>query len=132
MGFAVEDVYEPVQDTMGKKRVKRLAELLPPDTPFATRAQVMQEHKSARKYCRALLSQWTKLARKTPPGQATLVITHGGYIEDSAVACLPAARHAKWGKNFAHCEGIRLAFAKGHFIDAEILRVERQSHSRHG
>lgn len=130
MGFAVDATYEPVQTGMKRKRVQRLDELLPPNTPFATRAQVMQQHKSARKYCRALVDQWTRLVRRTPLGQTTLVITHGGYIDDSAVACLLTANHERWGPNFSHCEGIRLAFDKGYFVDAEILRVEKQSHSR--
>ena len=62
-----------------------------PDTTFAKRAKAMDLHKSARKYARALVAQWTQLVRRVPSGKCLLVITHGGYIDDSAVACLPAA-----------------------------------------
>ena len=123
MGFAPDEFYEPVQEQMKKKHVRVVAELLPPDTAFAKRAKAMDSHKPARKYARALVAQWTQLVRRVPSGKCFLVITHGGYIDDSAVACLPAADHRKWGKNFAHCEGIRLAFDKGYFVSGQLLRA---------
>ena len=90
MGFAVEDVYEPVQDTMSKKRVKRLAALLPPDTPFATRSQVMQEHKSARKYCRASVAMGQ--TRPQNPAGADSPRHHPRRLYRRLGRCLPPRR----------------------------------------
>lgn len=123
MGFAVDELYEPVLDTLKRKQREKLSELLPMDVALPTRAQTMREHKSARRYAQALLSQWTAIARQIPAGKTCLVITHGGYLEDSAVACLPDADHRKWGGNFSHCEGIRLAFDRGYFVSGELLRL---------
>lgn len=123
MGYAPDEFYEPVQEQMKRKHVRAVEELLPPETPFTKRAKAMAGHKSGRKYARALVAQWTQLVRRVPPGKCFLVVTHGGYIDDSAVACLPAVDHRKWGKGFAHCEGVRLAFDKGYFVSGELLRI---------
>jgi broad specificity phosphatase PhoE len=124
MGFAVDELYEPVERQMKRKRVEKVAELLPPNVPFAERAAIMADHKAARKYAQALVTQWTALARRIPPNKSFLVITHGGYIDDSAVACLPNTDHRKWGKLFGYCEGIRLGFDRGYFVSGELLRVD--------
>lgn len=123
MGFAPDEIYEPVQEKMKKKLVRRVEELLPFDVAFTKRAKIMVAQKSTRKYARALVAQWKALAGRIAEGQCALVITHGGYIEDSAIACLPNAVHRKWGKNFAQCEGIRLAFVKDEFFSGELLRI---------
>lgn len=123
MGFAPDEIYEPVQEQMKKKHVREVEELLPFDMAFAQRAKIMGGAKSTRKYARALVAQWMAVAGRIAEGECALVITHGGYIEDSAVACLPNANHRKWGKNFGQCEGIRLAFAKDQFFSGELLRI---------
>lgn len=123
MGFAPDELYEPVQEQMKKKHVREVEALLPFDTGFTQRAKIMKVQKSTRKYARALVAQWTALAQRIADGECALVITHGGYIDDSAVACLPNANHRKWGKNFAQCEGIRLSFDKDQFFSGELLRI---------
>lgn len=123
MGFAVTELYEPVQEQLKKKRCRQLEKLLPLSLAFRPRAKILQEEKAGRRYGDLLLSQWTDLARRTPNGKTTLVITHGGYIEDSAIACLPAVDHRRWGPNFAYCEGILLTFDRGYFKAGQLLRV---------
>jgi broad specificity phosphatase PhoE len=125
MGFAVDELYEPVQEELKRKHLHKLDDLLPANTSFVERAAVMQDEKAGRRYAEALVAQWTALARRIPAGKSFLVITHGGYIDDSAVACLPGTDHRKWGRNLSHCEGIRLAFDKGYFISGELLRVSK-------
>ena len=66
---------------------------------------------------------YTKLANYLADGRAALVINHGGILEMGAVACLPDADHFKWGSHFDYCEGIRLLWEDGKFVDSEILRV---------
>lgn len=122
MGFAVQDVYEPVQEQMTKKETEKVARLLPMEASFVQRAEAMRDHKTARQYARMLVAQWAEVARRLPPGKMALVLTHGGYVDDSAVACLPEARHERWGKTFGHCEGIRLAFDRGRFVAGKLLR----------
>ena len=56
-------------------------------------------------------------------GRAALVINHGGIVEMGAVACLPGADHEVWGPHFECCEGIRLFWDSGKFVDSEVLRV---------
>lgn len=123
MGFAPDEIYEPVQVQMKKKHVREVEELLPFDTGFTKRAKIIGRQKSTRKYARALLAQWTALAQRIAEDECALVITHGGYIDDSAVACLPNANHGKWGKSFGQCEGIRLSFVKDEFFSGELLRI---------
>ena len=123
MGFAVDELYEPVQCDMRKRQVRGIEKLLPYSLSFQQRLAIAQDHKSTRRYLAALVSQWTKLAKRIPSGKSFLVISHGGYLEDSAIACLPSANHRSWGANFGHCEGIRLTFNRGYFTSGQILRA---------
>jgi broad specificity phosphatase PhoE len=60
-----------------------------------------------------------------PEGAAALVISHGGTIEPTLVACLPQADHAAWGVPMGHCDGARLAYDSGAFTRIELLRAPR-------
>ena len=124
MGYPPEEYDEPVVFTDAEWRA--LADLLPEGTPFAQRARVMAGGGLAGAYARKLAARWAALAARLPEGGAALVISHGGYLDDSAVACLPQADHAAWGPNFRHCEGIRLAVAEGRFVGGELLRVPEE------
>jgi len=44
-------------------------------------------------------------------------------VEIGTVACLPDADHVSWGPYIDYCEGVRLFYEDGRFVDAEILRV---------
>jgi broad specificity phosphatase PhoE len=67
---------------------------------------------------------WTGLVAAVPDGAAVLVVCHGGGIEPGLVTCLPHADHGKWGPPLAHCEGARLCFDRGNFVDLEFDRVQ--------
>jgi len=121
MGFEVGARYAPVD--LSESEWEALHLLMPPGTPFPVRSHVMNTDPLARRFAEALRSQWRAFVRHLPDGECMLVITHGGYIGNSAVACLPNAPHASWGDNFAHCEGIRLHYDGGGFADGAILRV---------
>jgi broad specificity phosphatase PhoE len=124
MGFAVEAWYQPVQ--FEEQEWRALDKLLPEGTSFEERARLMIEEPLAARYADALVQQWQEFAERLPEGGSALVTTHGGYMDDSAVACLPHANHGEWGDNFSHCEGIRLNFEAGRFVEGEILRVPRE------
>jgi broad specificity phosphatase PhoE len=121
MGFAVDEEYEPVCLTEAEQA--RLGVLLPEGMPFVERARVMGADDLAARFARALAAQWSSFARRLRPDGRELVISHGGYLDDSAVACLPGAPHQEWGGNFGHCEGILLTFEGGRFTAGQILRV---------
>jgi len=121
MGFAVSDRYAPVPFT--ETEWEELHRLMPPSTAFTVRSETMQQVGLARRFADALRAQWTDYAAAVPQDGCCLVVTHSGYIDNSAVACLPAERHPQWGENFAHCEGIRLAFEDGRFVSGKIIRV---------
>ncbi|MDE3000077.1 MAG: hypothetical protein OXU79_13455 [Gemmatimonadota bacterium] len=63
------------------------------------------------------------IARSLPDGGRALIISHGGFIEASAVGCLPDAEHDTWGTSCNYCERVRLTYDKGKFTACEILRV---------
>jgi broad specificity phosphatase PhoE len=67
---------------------------------------------------------WTGLVAAVPDGAAVLVVCHGGGIEPGLVTCLPHADHGTWGPPLAHCEGARLCFDRGNFVDLEFDRVQ--------
>ena len=57
-------------------------------------------------------------------GGRALILSHGGFIEASAVGCMPDADHESWGPSCNYCEGVRLTSSDhGRFTDCEILRV---------
>ncbi len=122
MGFDINELYEPVAFT--EEQYLQLGELMPEGTSLADIALQMQSHPLAIRYAQALRDQWQQVAERLQERQAALVLTHGGYIDCSAVACLPHANHESWGESLSHCEGIRLAFDEGIFTEGGILRVD--------
>jgi len=86
-------------------------------------AEVIRQGGAAAHYANQLATVYAKLADYLMDGRAALVVNHGGVLELGAVACLPNADHFKWGSHFDYCEGIRLFWDDGKFVDGEILRV---------
>ncbi len=121
MGFAVDERYLPVP--LSEAEWDALGQMMPPGTPFPVRAQTLSTAPLGRRFADALREQWTSLASRARDQECVLVVTHGGYIDSSAVACLPDAPHAAWGECFAHCEGIRLTYEQGRFMSGTVLRV---------
>ena len=122
MGFAVDEIYTPVD--FDKSDWSKLGRLLPEGTAFENRARIMKAEGLATQYAEKLVRQWTLISEQLPEGGRALVITHGGYLDDSAVACLPNENHQEWGGNFGHCEGIRLTYDDGRFVSGKVLRVQ--------
>ena len=63
------------------------------------------------------------VARSLQEGGRALLVSHGGFIEASAVRCVPGADHETWGPSCNYCEGVRLTYDEGSFKRCEILRV---------
>jgi broad specificity phosphatase PhoE len=121
MGVAVDDTvdlpsgYVPgevgfhEQWTWAKPWV-RYAELLARGGGLAT---VAEAHRAA----------WIRAVASVAEGAAALMVSHGGAIEPTLVACLPSADHQHWGPLLGHCDGARLGFADGSIVDLRFRRV---------
>jgi broad specificity phosphatase PhoE len=118
MGFAVSEQNE-LMSSCGSD-VEREA---PWPLSLAGYAEVVSQGGAAAKYARQLAAFYNELAGYLAEGRAALVINHGGIAELGAVACLPHTDHFAWGSHFEPCEGIRLFWEDGQFVDGEILRV---------
>ena len=118
MGFAVDEQNE----LMSTYSVYVEWEVSWPST-LAQYAKAVRKDGAAAQYSYQLAYIYRQLADDLPEGGSALVINHGGVLELGAVSSLPAADHASWGEHFGYCEGIRLFWNDGKFVDAEILRI---------
>ncbi len=118
MGFAVDEQNE-LMSTTGDG-VEREA---PWPLSCAGYAEAVRKSGAAAKYANRLKDLYTKLANHLADDCAALVINHGGVAELGAAACLPDADHFQWGSHFEYCEGIRLFWDHGEFVEGEVLRV---------
>jgi hypothetical protein len=66
---------------------------------------------------------WIGAVEQVDEGGVALFVGHGGGIEPALVACLPGADHQQWDGLFGHCDGVRLGFADGEFVDVEFRRA---------
>lgn len=78
---------------------------------------------AATRYAKRLVAFYADLAASLPEAGAALVVTHGGVVEIGAVACIPNADHNAWGAYIECCEGIRMFWEDGKFINAEVIRI---------
>jgi len=118
MGFAVDEQLDALAE-MGSAAD---AEIRWPAS-FGEIALAMRRGGAAAKFGKKLARLLRDIALALPDGGAALVISHGGIVEASAVACLPDADHAAWGDHCGYCEGVRLYFDGDRFVRGEILRV---------
>ena len=116
MGFAVDDLLPTGSGYVGTVRhhdqwswhspYVRYRELFKSDPVLAAAA--------ARE-----LELWHSVLGRVPDGAKALVVSHGGMIEPTLVAAVPAGDHEKWGEPFSHLDGVRLDFD-----DERCVRVE--------
>ena len=105
MGFAVGETYEPVDLTEDERRT--LSDLLTPaEMSLGERARRLRSSDLSVRYLSALRQQWARCADRLPAEGRALIISGGGYLDDSAIACLPDEDHMAWGPYFERCEGI--------------------------
>lgn len=118
MGFAVDEQNELMSSYGDEVEM----EAPWPRTP-AQYAEVIHKGGATSRYANQLASFYYQLAESIADGRSALVINHGGILEMGAIACLPHAAHALWGSHFDYCEGVRLIWVEGKFLEVEILRV---------
>jgi broad specificity phosphatase PhoE len=120
MGFAVDEQNE-LMSSYGRD-VEREA---PWPLSFAGYAEAVRKGGASAKYAQQLAGFYSKLAGSLIDGHAALVINHGGVLELGVVACLPDLDYESWGAAADYCEGARLFWEAGKFMNAEVLRVPR-------
>lgn len=120
MGFAVDEQNE-LMSSYGND-VEREA---PWPLSLAGYTEVVSKGGASADYASKLVAIYAKLANYLADGRAALVINHGGIVEMGAVSCLPDADHFAWGSHFDYCEGIRLFWEDGKWVNGEILRVSK-------
>jgi broad specificity phosphatase PhoE len=118
MGFAVDEQVELMSSYSDDVEL----EVPWPQSPEVY-ASVIRNGGAAARYANQLADYYHRLANDLPDGFAALVINHGGVAEMGAIACVPDEDHAAWGPYFECCEGVRLFWEDGKFVNAEILRV---------
>ena len=119
MGFAVDEQVE-LMSTYGEV----VESEVPWPQPFAVYARAVKRDRAAGRYANRLAEYYAGLATSLTAGGAALVINHGGILELGVVACLPGADFDSWGGPVSYCEGARLVWQDGKFVNGEILRVQ--------
>jgi hypothetical protein len=118
MGFAVDEQAELIS-TYGDA----IDEILPYPQTVPDYHQARQ-HPVMVKYLQKLSLFYTEIALSLPEGGAALVVNHGGVVEMSAIACVPDADYRAFGPHAECCEGVKLFWNDGRFVDVELLRIK--------
>jgi len=118
MGFAVDE-----QDELMSSYSDAVELEAPWPRSLAEYGEIIKRGGATARYADQLADIYLQLIDYLADGRAALVVNHGGIAELGAVACLPKADHEAWGPHFECCEGIRLFWDNGKFVDAEVLRI---------
>jgi broad specificity phosphatase PhoE len=118
MGFQVDEQLELLNTYGDSIEVE-----IPWPASFDEYAVPLSRNGAPKRYGQQLLEYYRHLAESLADGGAVLVITHGGVVEIGAVACFPNADHTAWGNYVECCEGVRLFWDEGKFMNIEVLRV---------
>ncbi len=118
MGFAVDEQNELIS-TYGRD----VESEAPWPQPFANYAEIIKQKGATAKYAQKLVKYYAGVMDVISEGGSALVINHGGVVEMGVIACLPKLDYSTWGDSVGYCEGARLFWEDGRFINAEVLRV---------
>jgi broad specificity phosphatase PhoE len=120
MGFAVHEQND-LMSTYGADVEREV----PWPQPFAAYARAVRRGRSARYYAEQLAAYYARLTEYLDDNGAALVINHGGIVELGVTASFPGADYESWGESADYCEGARLTWEDGKFVNAELLRIQR-------
>jgi broad specificity phosphatase PhoE len=122
MGYAVDDVIEVTAGYVpGEFEHHQQWDW---DLPYVRFAQLLASGDSKLAHNAAVdAERWRSLIAALPTGGRALVISHGGSIEPTLVACVPDADVAAWGGPFAHCDGVVLRFEGRRFCGLDWHRA---------
>lgn len=120
MGFAVHEQVK-LMSTYGADVEREV----PWPQSFAAYARSVRRGGSAQRYADQLKDYYVRLADRLGEDRAALVINHGGIVELGVTASFLDADYESWGDEVYYCEGARLFWEHGKFVNAELLRVPR-------
>ena len=119
MGFAVNEQIE-LMSSYGADVEREV----PWPQPFAAYARAVRGGGSAQYYAKQLAVYYARLTNYLDDDGAALVINHGGVVEMGIVASFPDVDYESWGEAVYYCEGARLIWEDGKFVNAELLRIQ--------
>lgn len=117
MGYPV-DVEESVLQSFGSAT----AALIDWDAGFASWQRGVGGSPGIAAFVTLQAAVWRQVVTGILPGQAALVLTHGGMIEAGVMAAAPAHDWLAAGEALDHVEGVRLWFADERCVSASLLR----------
>ena len=120
MGYAVHEQIE-LMSSFGAEVEREV----PWPQSFAAYAKAVRRGGGAQWYADQLKDYYVLLAERLAEGCAALVVNHGGVVELGVTASFPDADYASWGEAVSYCEGARLFWEDGKFINAELLRLAK-------
>jgi len=91
--------------------------------PYVRYAELIERGGGLARVAQAHRTIWVGAVGQVDEGEVAVFVGHGGAIEPTLVACLPDADHRRWDRLLGHCDGARLEFADGKFVDVEFLRA---------
>jgi broad specificity phosphatase PhoE len=91
--------------------------------PWVRYAELLARGGGLAAVTKAHRAAWLQAVASVDEGAAALVVSHGGAIEPTLVACLPQAGHERWGALLGHCDGARLGLQGGSFVDLRFRRA---------
>lgn len=116
MGFAVDETASVLKDIP-----KALESVVPHDAGFAAFYAAISKTPEAEKYMARLRAFFENELEKIPDGARLLVVSHGGVLEWSALACLPEKARGLGGP-LDKCEAVEISWEKGKFVGVKALR----------
>jgi broad specificity phosphatase PhoE len=129
MGYAVDaqvgapaDVAGPAIDEIGHR------ERWSWEAPWVRFAEIVDQDGAVATFGRWLRETWVNALESVPDSGRVLVISHGRDIEVGVVACLQGVQttdFSTWGEPLHQCEGVRMSYQNGSFLDPRILRARR-------
>jgi hypothetical protein len=117
MGFAVDDTIPLLKDVP-----EALNDFVPDNAEFSSLFEALSRNADAGRYARKLRTLFERELEKIPEGGRLLVVSHGGVVEWSAIACLPE-RARRLGNPIDKCEAVELAWENGIFTEVRTLRL---------
>jgi broad specificity phosphatase PhoE len=122
MGFAVDEQLE-LMSTSGADVEGEVP--WPQSFEGYARAVKRRQGGAAQRYANQLAVYYAGIVHRLDEGRSALVINHGGIVEMGVIASFPDAAYESWGEAASYCEGARLIWEDGKFVDAEVLRVSK-------
>jgi broad specificity phosphatase PhoE len=118
MGFAVDEQIE-----LMSTYCEDVEREIPYPGSFAAYAAAARAGAAGRYAC-SLAELYSQIAAALPERGKALIINHGGILELGITGCLPRLDYESWGGPAGYCEGARLAWEDGKFVEAQLLRIE--------